>query len=110
MSIRAIYIPILYNSHLDPIKLRVVCCGLEEEGVPFLLQGREDQKNYIELGADAAAMSPLQVGIGIDQEGKVCVHHEKLKQETPYLEDTLQNARSMGQNAARLVKGLPLSL
>lgn len=107
---REIYIPIVYSTDLNPKQIEGVCCGLEEEGVPFLLQGRCNQKNYIELGAEAASISPLQVGIGIDQDGKLCVHHEKLKQELPYLEDILQNGRRLGKNAARLVKGLPLFL
>jgi hypothetical protein len=105
-----VYIPILYNSTLSSGQMQEVCSGLEEEGVPFYLQERNNTDSFIELGAEAAAMSPLQVGIGIDQTGNLCVHHEKLKPEEPYLLDNLYNGRKVGKNAARLIKGLPLSL
>ncbi|MGP4082560.1 glycerol dehydratase reactivase beta/small subunit family protein [Pseudalkalibacillus sp. R45] len=110
MNKRKIHITILYNSSVDPDQLQEVCAGLEEEGVPFLLQKLNDVRDFIQLGNEAASMSPLQVGIGIDKDGKSCVHHQKLKQEEPYLQDTLQNARRLGKNAARLVKGLLLSI
>jgi hypothetical protein len=109
MNKREIYIVILYNSALPPGQIQEVCAGLEEEGVPFLLQEREKAGSFMELGWEAASMSPLQVGIGIDQNGDVCVHHEKLKPEEPYLQDSLQNGRKLGKNAARLIKGLSLS-
>jgi hypothetical protein len=109
MNKREIYIAILYNSTTPPGSIQEVCAGLEEEGVAFLLQEQDKADRFIELGWEAASMSPLQVGIGIDQNGDVCVHHQKLKQEEPYLQDSLQNGRKLGKNAARLIKGLPLS-
>jgi hypothetical protein len=110
MNNRKIYVPILYNKDLLPGQMEEVCAGLEEEGVPYSLQMRDGTNSSIELGATAAAMSSLQVGIGIDPKGNICVHHEKLKAAEPYLQDSLQNGRRLGKNAARLVKGLPLSL
>ncbi|MFC3885612.1 glycerol dehydratase reactivase beta/small subunit family protein [Bacillus songklensis] len=109
MNKRDIYMTILYNSTLPSDQIQEVCAGLEEEEVPFLLQERDKAGSFIELGWEAASMSPLQVGIGIDQNGDVCVHHQKLKREEPYLQDSLPNGRKLGKNAARLIKGLPLS-
>lgn len=109
MNIRDIYIPILYHKALRSAQIQEVCAGLEEEGVPFLLQQWDKTCGCVEMAAEAASRSPLQVGIGIDQNGDLCLHHEKLKQEEPYLLDHLQNGRNSGKNAARLVKGLPLS-
>lgn len=108
MNKSKIYITILYNSALPPSQIQEVCAGLEE-GVPILLQKWDKAGSFIELGREAASRSPLQVGIGIDKNGDLCVHHEKLKQEEPYLQDSLQNGRNLGKNAARLIKGLPLS-
>jgi hypothetical protein len=102
------YIMILYNSTLLREQVKEVYAGLEEEGVPFLFQERDKASTFIELGWEAATISSLQIGIGIDKNGYICLHHEKLKQEEPYLQDTLQNGRKIGKNAARLVKGLPL--
>ena len=106
---RDIHITVIYDSALSPIQIQEVCAGLEEEGVPFLLHKRKHTSDYIELGWEAASISPLQVGIGINQNGDLCLHHEKLKPEEPYLHDSLLNGRNLGKNAARLIKGLPLS-
>lgn len=108
MKRREVYIAVLYHSALDSNQIKEVCAGLEEEGVSFLLKECDKANNFTELGNIAAGMSPLNVGIGIDQFGKLCVHHEKLKSEEPYIQDILQNGRKSGKNAARLVKGLPL--
>jgi hypothetical protein len=108
MNKRELYITILFHSSLPPDQIQEVCAGLEEEGVPFFLQKQDKTSSYIKLGVEAATMSPLQVGIGIDQNGNLCVHHEKLKQDEPYLQGSLQNGRKFGKNAARLIKGLPL--
>lgn len=109
MSLREVHVSILYNKALDSEKIKEVCAGLEEEGVPYLLQ--EDQRdNSIELAVNAASSSPLQVGIGIDHKGILSIHHEKLHKDKPYLMGDLQNGRGIGKNAARLVKGLPLML
>lgn len=110
MSIREIHILILHHPVLDLKEIKEVCAGLEEEGVPYLLQHENQLDNCIELAATAASRSPLQVGIGIDPIGNLCVHHEKLKKEEPYLLGDLQNGRKAGKNAARLVKGLSLTL
>ncbi|WP_173917577.1 glycerol dehydratase reactivase beta/small subunit family protein [Halobacillus sp. Marseille-Q1614] len=103
-----IYIVISYDSSLPAVPIQEVASGLEEEGVPYLL--KEDQKanHSIELGWNAASMSPLEVGVGIDESGCICIHHRKLNPEKPYLQDNIQNARKLGTNAARLIKGLPL--
>lgn len=110
MSIRKIHILILHHPNLDVKAIKEVCAGLEEESVPYLLQDENVLDNCIELAAMAATSSTLQVGIGINQTGDLCVHHEKLKKEEPYLLGDVQNGRKAGKNAARLVKGLPLIL
>ncbi|MBK5442855.1 MULTISPECIES: glycerol dehydratase reactivase beta/small subunit family protein [Peribacillus] len=109
MNKREVNIAILYDSALNVNQIQEICAGLEEEGVSFLVQKCDKASNYIELGSKAACMSPLKVGIGIDRVGNICVHHENLKQEEPYLQDIIQNGRKLGKNAARLVKGLPLA-
>lgn len=110
MSMREVYILILHHPVFDADAFKEVCAGLEEEGVPYSLQEESRLDNCIELAAMAASSSTLQVGIGIDRTGNLCVHHEKLKKEEPYLLGDLQNGRKAGKNAARLVKGLSLTL
>ncbi|WP_051353202.1 glycerol dehydratase reactivase beta/small subunit family protein [Thalassobacillus devorans] len=108
MNNQKVYITIFYARTLPSVQIKEVVAGLEEEGVPFLLQKSDPSINFIELGWNAAMSSPLQVGIGIDQHHHICVHHQKLNQTHPYLKNTLQNGRKFGQYAARIVKGLPL--
>ena len=67
MNKREVNIAILYDSALNVNQIEEICAGLEEEGVSFLLQKCDKASNYIELGSKAACMSPLKVGIGIDQ-------------------------------------------
>ncbi|BCJ85592.1 glycerol dehydratase reactivase beta/small subunit family protein [Effusibacillus dendaii] len=108
MNKREIYIPILYEKSVPFEVLKEICAGLEEEGVPFRLVQREQDLGLVALGAVAASMSPLHVGIGVDSNEGLCLHHDKLRAEEPYLQDRIENGRRLGKNAARLVKGLPL--
>ena len=109
MSRQRVFVPIVYNESLEYSQIREVCAGLEEEGVPFRLYS--DPVNLVsELGEKAATHSPLQVGIGIDSHGNICIHHEKLKHSVPYLSNHLDHGRNIGKNAARMVKGTKLSL
>ena len=108
MSMREIHILIIHHPAFDAKAIKEVCAGLEEESVPYLLQEENQLINCVELASMAASSSPLKVGIGIDHVGSICVHHEMLKKDEPYLLSDLQKARKAGTNAARLVKGLSL--
>lgn len=109
MSLRDIYVLILHHP-IQLAGLKEVCAGLEEEGVPYLLQEENQLDTCIQLAVKAASNSPLQVGIGIDRFGNICVQHEKLEKDEPYLREKLKDSRKAGKNAARLVKGLSLTL
>ncbi|GII42042.1 glycerol dehydratase reactivase beta/small subunit family protein [Planotetraspora phitsanulokensis] len=61
----------------------------------------------VELAFAAAQASHLDVGVGVDATGNVCVHHAKLPPDAPALSGTASDARVMGHNAARLVVGVP---
>jgi hypothetical protein len=93
-----------------------VLAGIEEEGVPSLVERVVERSRQ---GADAVALarvaagrSSLSVGVGIDADGRVCVQHDKLAESLPELsssgaaEPTI--ARILGHNAARIVVGIPL--
>lgn len=108
MSTQAVYVYILHVPTIAVEAMKELCAGLEEEGVPYVLEQASGPDDGIILAAQAAASSPLQVGIGIDQMGHVYVQHEQLHQKIPYLHGTLQHGRTAGKNAARLVKGLKL--
>lgn len=89
--------------------------GLEEEGVPAELH-EVAAGEAVALAKEAAARSPLNVGIGINLNNlMISLHHRNLPLKRPLF--TLKNAeiqpaplRVLGKNAARLVKGEPLVL
>ncbi len=102
MSSKEIFIPIIHGAGAQEEVIREIGAGLEEEGVPY----RVLQRSARNLGD---LPSPLQVVIGVHDNGTLSVCHEKGKG-APYLECSWKHARRLGKNAARLVKGLPLQL
>lgn len=88
--------------------LRELTAGMEEEGVPFRVEEAEAAAGgAAELAHAAAHASTLDVGIGVDAAGHICVHHAKLPPDAPALNGPPRHARSLGHNAARLVTGIP---
>jgi hypothetical protein len=89
-----------------------VLAGIEEEGVPCVVERPRDNADANALGRLAAGRSSLNVGVGIDDHGRVSVQHEMLAEPPSGLstESTadLKSARTLGHNAARIVVGIPL--
>ncbi|HEB1083019.1 TPA: glycerol dehydratase reactivase beta/small subunit family protein [Escherichia albertii] len=86
-----------------------VLLGIEEEGIPFHIQ-QIPSGEVIDSARQAARQSPLLVGIACDRE-KLIVHYKNLPTSAPlftlmYQQDN-HARRSIGNNAARLVKGIP---
>ncbi|EPJ3205425.1 glycerol dehydratase reactivase beta/small subunit family protein [Citrobacter youngae] len=86
-----------------------VLLGIEEEGIPFVIQ-QTHSTDIIHNAWLAACQSPLLVGIGCSRE-KLVVHYKNLPTSAPLFTLTYQQnshaRRSIGNNAARLVKGIP---
>ena len=86
-----------------------VLLGIEEDGIPFHIQQIPSGEG-IDSTWQAARQSPLLVGIACDRE-KLIVHYKNLPTSAPlftlmYQQDN-HARRSIGNNAARLVKGIP---
>ncbi|WP_213134010.1 glycerol dehydratase reactivase beta/small subunit family protein [Citrobacter sp. FP75] len=86
-----------------------VLLGIEEEGIPFVIRECHST-DIIHSAWLAACQSPLLVGIGCNRETLV-VHYKNLPTSAPlftlmYQQDS-HARRSIGNNAARLVKGIP---
>jgi hypothetical protein len=85
--------------------------GIEEEGIPFQLKPLTGA-DVREAAYLAAQQSPLLVGLACDQE-QIVIHYKNLLPATPLfqlskpLTQSVDALRSLGNNAARLVKGLP---
>lgn len=93
--------------------LRAVFAGIEEEGVPHSVsEVPTDGVDALALAYFAARLSQLGVGVGIDEDGKVCIHHAKRPAADPVavsaVPGDLLTARRLGHNAARVVVGAPL--
>ncbi|HWN28905.1 MAG TPA: glycerol dehydratase reactivase beta/small subunit family protein [Actinomycetospora sp.] len=89
-----------------PSVVREVCAGAEEQGVPTaLLDGPHGDR-----GRHAARESRLQVGVGVDADGAVAVHHALVPDVVLALGAGASPAdlRVLGADAARIVTGLPL--
>jgi len=89
-----------------------VLAGMEEEGVPSVVERPSAGPDATELARTAAGRSSLAVGVGIDADGRVCVQHDKLADPLPELAPPgpagAATARILGHNAARIVVGIPL--
>jgi hypothetical protein len=87
-----------------------VTAGLEEEGIPFVLVRADEVSDLASAAHDAAVRSRL--GVGLAMQGlHACLHLKTLPLEHPFLRCTVadvEEARLLGGDAARVVKGLPL--
>lgn len=88
---------------------RDVLLGIEEEGIPFMLQ-HHPAGDVVDSAWQAARSSPLLVGIACDRHTLV-VHYKNLPASAPLFtlmhHQDSQAHRNTGNNAARLVKGIP---
>ena len=91
-----------------------VLAGIEEEGVPYLVErvAPDGDSDAQRLARRAAARSSLDVGVGIDADGRVAILHDKLPDGVEGLSAaqpaTPRTGRVAGHNAARIVVGVPL--
>ena len=102
----AIAIAVLDDSLAD---WREVLLGIEEEGIPFVVQ-QQAAGDVTHSAWQAASRSPLLVGIACNKQTLV-VHYKNLPASAPlFTLMSQQNSharRCIGNNAARLVKGIP---
>jgi hypothetical protein len=108
----AVNVLIVQGGNVD---LQPVFWGMEEEGIPFAVEECSSGE-AIGVAKEAAHMSPLNVGIGVDAtRGTVALHHRDLPADRPLFVLRLREVgaaelRRLGVNAARLVKSEPLVL
>lgn len=89
--------------------LKPVLYGIEEEGLPVVIEAHSG--THMDLADLASRNSALSVGIGVDEQAIVLTYknilaHQFIYRLTGYAQypDSL---RTLGVNAARLVKGNP---
>lgn len=91
-------------------QLTHVLLGMEEEGVPVIVE-HHDELNPLILANRAAIASRLGIGLGLALDYAV-ITTEKLPESKPYVATWLNvdaaTDRIIGSNAARMVKRIPL--
>lgn len=100
----------------EPSTLEYIEHGIEEEGVPWCVHAVEEDEDSpdepsLELAFQAASESGLKIGIGIARDASHTLHHARLPPEEPVQSarvETDSQARTVGANAARLAKRMPL--
>ncbi len=94
----------------EPELVQYIEHGIEEEGVPWVVQHGYDGDG-VSVAYDASVTSSLKIGIGVAPDSRVVVHHKQLPDDDPVFDRsdvTAKTARALGSNSARLVKGTPL--
>lgn len=93
--------------------------GIEEEGVPWAIErieaddsGSDRQRTgSTAVAHQAASDSGLKIGIGVSPDGEIALHHARLPEDDPLFsvaDAAASEARTVGTNAARLAKHMPL--
>jgi hypothetical protein len=92
-----------------PADLKEVLYGIEEEQIPYKLTRMADD-DTIKRAYDAAEASRLSVGLAYDPQ-KIVVHYKNMDADKPLFvvkrTEGQTVLRQLGNNAARLVKGIP---
>lgn len=100
---------VIFAHHTTQARWEEVLFGMEEESIPWEWIVCE-HASLPDNAWQAASQSPLLVGIGCDDE-TLLVHYRNLPVDAPLFRlsrhDIHTDARRTGNNAARLVKGLP---
>jgi hypothetical protein len=104
-------INIAADDDVDRKVIAYVLEGIEEEGIPASIEfDPAGGSGAVGMAFRAASGSRLGVGIGLTM-NEAAVHYEKLSEEKPLVLKSLpskaDDLRTMGSNAARLVKRMP---
>lgn len=102
---------VFHNDQIRPEQLTELLLGVEEEGIPFEVRSFAEL-SPLSLGHQAAIASRLGLGIGVSL-NYVVITTEKLPEDSPYIASefncSAERDRTLGGNAARIVKRMPLA-
>lgn len=102
-------IDIVCSSTVNVVDIEEIFFGIEEEGVPYILKFLEQEKIDKELYVNGR----FEIGIGINSDGEIFLNQKKYTREYILKENTKSSKKKLrifGQNAARILKGLPLKI
>lgn len=102
-------INVYFYNKLDESVFKALLNGIEEEGIPYEVKPQE-QNDVLSLSYDACINSNLGVGLGVSN-SEIALQYEKLDKTSPLFKIEIESKkdiiRSLGSNAARLVKRMP---
>lgn len=102
-------INVFYCDRLEKGDFSALLEGIEEEGIPFRLKC-EKEDDALGLSYEACISSNLGVGLGVS-EIEIALHFHKLDKQTPLFTININSGndavKTLGSNAARLVKRMP---
>lgn len=102
-------IKLYYGGLMDECTFKPILLGMEEEGVPCEIE-RIDCNDALKLSIDACTASILGVGVGLTAREGI-LHFNKLPDDSPLFRVPVsageEALRTLGANAARLVKKVP---
>ena len=98
----------IYTYQPDPVILREICAGMEEEGVFYEINEQQESDFHI-LAWQAANDSMLGSGIGLSGQNAALQMRgiEKGHNIESYRTPTKEQCRKLGANSARVIKKLP---
>lgn len=88
----------------DPMALKEILAGIEEEGILYTLVQESDNLDCYTLAKASAHLSKVEVGIGLNKDLAALYVY---KTQDILLFDTNTDYRLIGQNGSRYVKGNP---
>lgn len=81
--------------------------GIEEEEIPYIFKFLQLEK----INKDLYTNGRFEIGIGIDFDGEIVLNQKKYSKDfilKENIKSSKKKLRIFGQNAARILKGLPL--
>lgn len=100
-------IDIVCSNIIKIVDIEEIFFGIEEEGVPYILKFLEEEK----IDKEFYVNGRFEIGIGINSDGEIFLNQKKYTKEYILKENigsSKKHLRVFGQNAARVLKGLPL--
>lgn len=86
-----------------------ICWGIEEEGIPYVVE-EITLPDAVSLAKEGTRRSKLGISVALDGKGIGCLDQGNFRGEDVLFLKTLETeeeARALGTNGARLMKGIP---
>lgn len=100
-------IDIVCSNKIEKSDIEEIFFGIEEEEIPYVLKFLKMDKIDKNLYTDGR----FEIGVGINSDGEIILNQKKYLKDfilKESIKSSKKKLRIFGQNAARILKGLPL--